>query len=668
MNKNEYKTYFEDVMIDNNIYRKLYALPKETLIKCFTEEDYERLRAEQDEEEAYKSELTPFVNNCEFTEKDAYDMIKYLNVLYERNVKVLPFKRSRNYPDDDASNARDQIRNLGIVELELVDTVVYGDVELGQGQGNELYTVVGKMPPDKNLSKSKKVWVKKLPDTYGRKVVRYYTDFRKYLKSLVATLKDSIWSTNDLLGVLTRKMNYIECFLSTGKKEPPKIKEKRKITHRRPVNVSFIIPKMLKKKDKQRLKKMLLSKEMIGAEDGQSITEEDQPELRDIVRREMNNLVKNKSLYLINVTESFDELCAQSFPRERKVLMFVRYMKNGLTLLPVFKHPRVKIPVPMRYIKGGEDVIVPVYNDDIEYTNLDGEMKKHYLVEHFEGQRTQKSRYYVEIRHGKTMSFTREGVNPESIVSLDYSEWKKTSVIEPSSYSENLYKLSLINQRVFDRVQKYLSFISEKDDSLFPVALIYAINQVERIGLHGNKVSKRSESGSKGRRVMTYLFTSKTTMSKVDPLKPSYYVQKRKIMVNNKEEYKDVRVILTDRAKYLMKNVLSVFPNYRRYDYELTGEYVNYMSLNDIVPSGEVDPKTGYEIIDESDVYETILRTNVSNKFTEEGLKEQKIKRNFEKIVLERRKVGEPFRLLDMFDINKFEIKNIYDLPNPYFD
>lgn len=656
MNTNE---YFEDVRDMNQLYNKLYSMSKSDLIQCFDENDYNALREESEFENANLSKLSPFMNQCKYDEKTAFELVKYLNLLYDRNVRVLPFESKEMETKDVARVTRDTVRKLGIVELDLVDTIVYGDIEMPQGRGsgpNELFTIVGKMTPNKELYKAKKVWVRTLSDVNFKRVIRYYTDFRKYLKSLVHSLKLNQWSSNDLYSVLDKKIDFIECFLYSGMKVPPKITEKRKITSRRPVNVSFIVPNILKRTEKKKLRNMFFKTTT-------KVTDEDLPPTQE-EERIFENFVKEKNVRILNVTESLDELFRQGFIlSDNKTRMFFRPTANGFLLFPVYRHPRVTFPIPSEY-RNSTNGVLPVYDSTVRFNSTEGTINQHYFVNPT-NRRVIMSEYYIEVMYDKDSMFVREGIPVESVFLLDISKWKNDIVIDPSKHSNNMFKLSLLNKKMFDKVNEFIQPFIKKNDTDFAIALNFAIQQIKRIGLHGYKILRRKSD--KKQTSLKYLFTSRKP-SKVDPLVPTYNVLKRRKMINNVEVFEDIRVVLTNRAKYLMKNLLSVFPEYKRYDYYVTGEYVNYLNLNDIVLSGEKDPTTGYDLIDESDVYEAIVRTDVSNKFTPEGLKEERIKKNFEKIILERRKKGEPFKLFDAFDIDKYDIQSIYDLPNPYFD
>ena len=714
MNENEYNAYFEELFDMNKLYADLFSLSKPDLVKCFTDDDFIRLQEEDDFEKANKSSLLPFIETCKISEKTAFEIVKYINVLYERTVRVLPFEKTDKSAKDLPVIIRNRVQNLGVRELKLIDTVVYGDVEMPQmPNGNELFTVVGEMVPNSSLYKSKKIWVRTISDVDNKTIVRYYTNFRLYLKSLLASMITNRNRSRDPLERLKRdskfelpmryrhlerksyyvpqktvpntkleseerflmyetlnqKIDYIECFLSTGLNRPPKLFKTEKKKARLPVNVSFVIPNFLKRKDKKRLRNLLISKEAttLYSKDDDEVEEKIDFKIDDdriISPVKLKKAIREHNVRTINVTESLEELLLQCFilSKSGHTRMFLRPQRNGFIMYSVFRHPRVLFHIPLEY-QDVEDRVLPVYNTNARPTSIEGTLNDDFLLQQQRSSvPSRMSEYYIEVFNTRTNTFIREGVEPSSVQLLSLTDWKKDMVIMPNDHSLNVYKLSLLNDDMFLRINDFMRPFYVTDDTTFPIVLNFAIQQMKRIALHGFSILKGSGSKSK----MKYLFGS--IPSYVAPLKLDYHIYKRREMVEGVEVYIDVRVKITDRAKYLMKNVKTIFPEYKRYDYRLTGEYVDFFSLEDVILRDEKDKKTGYTIIDENDVYEAIIRTNVSNKLTREEVRDARIKKNFENIVLERRKKGEPFRIFDVFNIDKFNVKSIYDLPNPYFD
>uniref|UniRef100_A0A6C0CPQ5 Uncharacterized protein n=1 Tax=viral metagenome TaxID=1070528 RepID=A0A6C0CPQ5_9ZZZZ len=689
------RSMYNQMYLDELIaFDKLLRHKAIDLKKCFNDEEKQR--------------FNQFISNKKKIQYTADDPRLYISELYNRRVKVKRFDK-REQLSRNLSTLINGIRK-GIVGLSLKEVIGHGDPELMDEiqSFDDLYSLDITISSNywNSLRGNKEAWMRIIPSPppSTAKMMVYYKTFREYCEKLLESLennKASLELTSPLHVYLDKKITSLQDFITQnnrGVSAEQYIGNKTSFTSI-PRKLCLLFDFKLNIKE-QKVFEDLEQKLIIQNEKMNTVLKNNE-DYRNAIKEHL----KNRKARYRELKESTSTLLNQCFKNNGTVISYIRPLSN--LMYTVYKHPSTRLYVPIDYLP--EYPHLPVYYTAVSGTDtvaheLDGMEFQHFITTTNTTMMPMiNSKYYIEVLYynneTKTARLIREGVDItkcfyRSLVSIndDYFEFSKDSRVQ---LHDNFYDLVTSFQTVrplsiLQQSEKYIShLISTHSERCLPKITTYVRNQLKRL-YYKHVIQDTRKSKTYTHRP----FLSSTPVKYMINNMPFVEKQQERLVdstrlkrpgettvVSDKQVpiYKRFTVLVSEEVLTMLQNFHITHEDYKRLDQRYTGEIVNYLDLDNIMPRDK-DKATGYDIIDRMDFLNAVDRTwyfeNESDKLNYEATKHK------EELDLEMRRkrrnkpMPQPLDAPQIVSINadyvvkisRLRFETYEDLPIIYFD
>lgn len=670
----------DEFMTEHKAMDKLQRMSLENIMSCFTQEN-------KDHFNKYISQLHESSKN-----KD----IRYLITLYNRRVKIKRYEKK----EDITSNISNLINGIrqGISSLKLNKASVFGDPELGRGEDfDSMFSIDVEIDDEfwKNLPLHE-AWLRVVKSSSSTSyTVVYYNTFRSYVSSLLTALQHNATyllqngASFRSIESMTYKINAITQFLESNEETVMDyIKNKgREI----PQDMSL-------QQSTQRLS-LLVNIQINTRELEQAIELKNIPKNTQIIDKiSLYQHEQQKKEYKMRltrhmlVTENINTLLHQCFANNGIMTCFSRLTR----LFTVYKHPTEMFYVPISYKHQ-----LPVYytstTDDINTSyDLDGKEFKHYMLLPGKGH-MKRSPYYIDVtfthvtpQGTSVMYMSREGVDYEHCFQRNI--YTEEYTVTKEMYDSAMKKLYNVHPGyVLQNINGYIQYIIQSDSSCFSKLLMYVSEQLDRLYYHrvisydtvrpsitSSLWKKPFRTGSRN----NMLWNSKEHNDDTEEiLRVQYRLENKPRLEHRKgrtggKRYYPYNVVLTKDLYQALQNFNSnpKYANFQRIDTRSTGELINTIDIDDLLPleNGRKNSQ-GYDILDRKTLEEAVKRLWYYE--TENDRLEVETREHAEATRLQlKRKKGKKQRDDEIQDadrlvgISTLFFNNIEDVPCIYFD